>query len=79
MKIISSIKRFGITIGVFEKHYYNEISKTSECNLPFILARFYSYHNEFGEEFSCGFQVLGRFFDVDDAKKIYEDKSNYLQ
>lgn len=79
MKIRLSIKRFGITIGVFGQDYWNDISKTDSSSLPYILGRFYSYKNELEDGINCGFEILGQFVDFNDAKIIFNEKSKYLR
>jgi hypothetical protein len=79
IEAIYSIYRFGIRIVVFNLNIWNEISKTNNCNLPFVVGRFYTYKNEWKEEISCGFEVLGQFVDLQDAENFYTEKSNYLR
>lgn len=75
---ICSVSRFGIRIGVFNVNAWSELSNTNNCNLPFVVGRYYTHKNEWKEDVSCGFEVIGQFVDVDDAKRFYEEKSKYL-
>lgn len=79
MKVYMSVKIFGITMGVFSKEYWNDLSKEPIGDLPFTVGRYYSSKNKSGDEVSCGYETLARFLNREDAKTYYKNESCYLR
>lgn len=77
-------RRFGITVGLYNREHWDELYKLSTSNyvpttLPFVVGKYYTYNNEWGEEVSCGFQVLAQFLKEDEARVSYERNSLFLK